>query len=369
MGSHQVLLFFSFCSSKLALHRKALRVSGAHLEAVRLLANVAQVAEDATNVVDLGHTGALQVLTPVHLLETAAVGTTQVDHHVIRAADEDHGHLVLGGGQPGVEVGLVHVTHGTLPGVLVLRSHTVDDVVVLEAALGVLLQVVEHTLQQNLVLGLVTVAQRHLGGVGRVAAHLADHLQHRGDAGAAADETQVGPVVGAVLELVVAAAELKAVTRLHGVEALGHAATGLLLDEEVKVALLAVGGDRGVGALHVLGIRGQGVALVGLQGGAGGQVELSLWAAGEEAEDGGVLGAVEDLPQTVLVVLRVEGHAVVVALLLVLTGVGGLDAVSGGTGGHGEGGNSGKAAEETHFLCLLVFSEVLARTLFNKVQK
>mmetsp|Transcript_38504 Transcript_38504/g.118996 ORF Transcript_38504/g.118996 Transcript_38504/m.118996 type:complete len:233 (-) Transcript_38504:32-730(-) len=144
---------------------------------------------------------------------------------------------------------------------------------------------------------------------------MAQDLQQRRDPGAGADHADVLVHVRVVLELVQNDAEVEGVAGLHRPQVLGHAPLRLLLDQDVKVALGAVGRHGGVHALELLDHH-RALALLRLQRGARLEAELVVYARHEEAEDGGLLGEVDDLAE--LERLELERQGAVRALLVLV---------------------------------------------------
>lgn len=152
----------------------------------------------------------------------------------------------------------------------------VKDVVNPEAAV-LLGEGIEVLLEQDVLGGDVGEDEVHLSLVaGSTAADDgADNLEHGGDSSAASNHTEVTDHVGGVHEGALGALDAESLADLERGHVLGDIASGVGLDQKVKVARLVVARDGGIGAHDLLG------GAIGLgQFGANGDV-----LADGEAED------------------------------------------------------------------------------------
>lgn len=188
------------------------------LELVHLLRSIPELLQD---------TGKLALVLGALLVSRDGI------HHTGRTADEHLDVVRLGLGEDRLEESLVDVARGAGP----VLGRVVEDVERPEALRVRVLQLLELAAQQDVVVGHVAEHERHLGLVLGVAEDGTRELPHGRDAGAARYQGDVVVLVGLPGILGQGTLDVEAMALDHVVQVRRHGAVGVLLHEEVNVAL------------------------------------------------------------------------------------------------------------------------------------
>jgi len=159
-------------------------------------------------------------------------------------------------------------------------------------------ELVQVLLQENVLLVHVGEDEVNLGLVagGSASEDSLDDLQHRGDTSTTSDHTEVPNHVGSVDHSALGALDLHLVADVEGCQVTADVASRVALDEQVKVAWVDIGRDRGVGTDDLFVGDSLSLWVLDVEVGsdrdvlANGQTEDAVRGGQGEAVDGGVVG-------------------------------------------------------------------------------